>query len=40
MTATSGRPPAPVGGLLARRQIAIVRFCADVAAGVTTHVAP
>ena len=32
MTATSGLPPAPVGGLLARRRVAIARFCADVAA--------
>ena len=32
VTATSGLPPAPAGGLLARRRIAIVRFGTDVAA--------
>ena len=32
VTATSGLPPAPAGGLLARRRIAIARFGADVAA--------
>jgi hypothetical protein len=33
LTATPGLPPAaPTGGLLARRRIAIARFCADVAA--------
>ena len=32
VTATSDLPPAPVGGLLARRRIAIARFGTDVAA--------
>jgi hypothetical protein len=32
VTATSGPSPAPAGGLLARRRIAIARFGADVAA--------
>ena len=32
VTATSGLPPAPAGGLLARRRIAIARFGTDVAA--------
>ena len=32
MTATSGLPPAPAGGLLARHRIAIARFGTDVAA--------
>ena len=32
VTATSGLPPAPAGGLLARRLIAIARFGTDVAA--------
>jgi hypothetical protein len=32
VTASSGLPPAPVGGPLARRRVAIARFCADVAA--------
>jgi hypothetical protein len=32
VTATSGLPPAPAGGLLARHRIAIARFGTDVAA--------
>jgi hypothetical protein len=32
VTATSNLPSAPVGGLLARRRIAIARFGTDVAA--------
>jgi hypothetical protein len=32
VTAASGLPPAPAGGLLARRRIAIARFGTDVAA--------